>query len=80
MSVEMDVLYDGSLKCRAIHVPSGRVIGTEAPVDNGGTGSEFSPTDLMGAALASCVMTVMGIVAQRQGLELRGMQARVVKE
>ena len=80
MSVEMSVLYDGSLKCRAIHVPSGRVIGTEAPVDNGGTGGEFSPTDLLGAALASCVMTVMGIVAQRQGLELRGMQARVVKE
>ena len=80
MSVEMDVIYEGMLKCRATHLPSGRTFATEAPVDNGGTGSEFSPTDLLGTALASCVMTVMGIVAQRQGLDLHGMKARVVKE
>ncbi len=80
MAVEMEIVYEGSLKCRATHLPSGSVIVTEAPVDNGGTGGAFSPTDLVGSALASCVMTVMGIVAQRQGIDLRGMTARVVKE
>lgn len=80
MSVAMNVVYEGSLKCQATHLPSGSVIHTEAPVDNGGKGESFSPTDLLGTALASCVLTIMGIVAQRQGLDLRGASARVVKD
>jgi putative redox protein len=80
MAVEMEIVYEGNLKCRATHGPSGNMIQTEAPVDNGGTGGAFSPTDLVGAALASCVMTVMGIVAQRQGIDLRGMKAHAAKE
>ncbi len=80
MAVEMDIVYEGNLKCRAVHGPSDSAIQTEAPVDNGGTGGAFSPTDLVGAALASCVMTVMGIVAQRHGIDLRGMKAHAVKE
>ena len=80
MSVAMNVVYAGDLKCRATHLPSGSVIETEAPVDNGGKGEAFSPTDLVGAALASCALTVMGIVARRQGIDIRGAAARVIKE
>lgn len=54
----------GNLKTLATHLRSGKVIITDAPVDNQGEGSEFSPTDIAAAALASCILTVMGIIAR----------------
>ncbi len=64
--------YLGDLRTEAVHVKSGTVIQTDAPVDNQGKGELFSPSDLVAAALASCMMTIMGIVARRDGLELTG--------
>jgi putative redox protein len=78
--VEMSAAYLGKLRCRLAHGPSGSVIETDAPKDNMGEGSRFSPTDLVGAALASCVLTTMAIVAQRDGVSLDGARAEVVKE
>jgi putative redox protein len=80
MGVVMDVVYEGSLRCKATHGPSGRMLETEAPVDNGGTGAEFSPTDLVAAALGACALTVMGIVARRTGVDMDGARVEVVKE
>lgn len=80
MPVEIDILYEGDLHTRATHGPSGATIGTDAPTDNGGQGAGFSPTDLVAAALGTCVLTVMGIVAQRNGLDITGTRAHVVKE
>ena len=57
--------YAGHLRTEATHVASGNTILTDAPVDNHGRGEAFSPTDLVGAALGSCMMTIMGIVAER---------------
>jgi len=53
---------------------------TDAPVDNGGKGSSFSPTDLVATALGACMATIMGLVAERNGLDIRGLQIQVVKE
>jgi uncharacterized OsmC-like protein len=53
---------------------------TDAPVDNHGKGESFSPTDLVATALGACMMTIMGIVAERHGLDLAGMTAETVKE
>jgi putative redox protein len=80
MSVAIDVQYQGHLHCLAKHGPSKKVLETDAPVDNGGKGEAFSPTDLLATALGTCALTVMGLVAQRHGLDLTGAQAKVVKE
>ena len=77
--VAITMRYEGELRCLAEHGPSGSKITTDAPVDNHGKGEAFSPTDLVGAALGTCIMTIMGIVADRHGLELRGMSARTEK-
>ncbi|GAB3648675.1 OsmC family protein [Hymenobacter agri] len=71
--------YAGHLRTEATHTASGNVIQTDAPVDNHGRGEAFSPTDLVSTALGSCMMTVMGIVAERHNWDLVGSSFAVVK-
>ncbi len=78
--VAMELEYQGDLHCRATHGPSGRVLETDAPVDNQGRGESFSPTDLLATALGSCILTVMGIAARTHGVDMTGATARVEKE
>jgi putative redox protein len=78
--VNIAATYGGGLHCTVVHAPSGSRIETDAPVDNNGKGEKFSPTDLMGAALASCILTVMGIVAGRDHIALEGARVDVEKE
>ena len=80
MAVEIDITYDGDLHCEAVHGPSRQTLRTDAPVDNGGKGEAFSPTDLLATALGTCLVTVMGLVARRLGLDLTGTRVHVVKE
>lgn len=77
--VEITVNYEGELRCSATHGPSGRILQTDAPVDNNGKGETFSPTDLMATALGSCMATIMGIVAQRREISLEGLSIKVQK-
>ena len=78
--VHLSSVYEGGLRCRATHAPSGTSLVTDAPVDNHGKGESFSPTDLVATALGACMMTIMGIVAERHGVNLVGMRAETVKE
>lgn len=78
--VNIDVTYEGNLRCLAVHGPSSEQLVTDAPVDNHGRGETFSPTDLVGTALGSCLLTVMGIGAQARQLELKGTSVHVAKE
>jgi putative redox protein len=80
MPVTVDVTYDGDLECTLTHGPSGDRMRTDAPVDNRGRGVHFSPTDLVGAAMGSCMLTVMGIVARDRGWDMKGATAKVVKD
>jgi putative redox protein len=78
--VSMHITYDGEKKSTALHDDSGAVIRTDAPKDIGGDGSSFSPTDLVGAALAACIGTTMGMFAERHEIDLSGLKIHVAKE
>ena len=80
MSVEIDVVYEGQLRCRATDGPSRAQLTTDAPVDNHGKGESFSPTDLVATALGTCMTTLMGIVADRNKLDIAGTKVHVIKE
>ncbi len=79
MNLMAEVEYQGNLRTQAKHVKSGKIIVTDAPTDNNGKGEAFSPTDLVSAALSSCMMTIMGMVAEREEIDLRGLRSEVVK-
>ena len=77
--VSIHVLYRGELSCLSTHGPSRTELVTDAPLDNQGKGASFSPTDLVATALGTCMLTTMGIVAQRHGWNLSGATAQVEK-
>ena len=78
--VEIRIQYLGDLRCEATHGPSEITLLTDAPVDNHGRGESFSPTDLVATALGTCIVTTMGIFAQRHGIGLAGTKISVQKE
>lgn len=79
MAVKITGKYEGDLRVSLTHDPSGSTLETDAPKDNQGKGSRFSPTDLVTAALSSCMITIMGIVARRDGINLTGLTFKAEK-
>jgi putative redox protein len=77
--VEIEARYDGGKKCSLTH-QEGMTLKTDAPKDIGGDASAFSPTDLVAAALAACVLTTVAMYAERHELDLTGMTAHITKE
>ena len=80
MAVEITAQYVGGLGVAAKHGPSGATLSTDAPTDNVGKGQSFSPTDLVATALGTCVLTIVGLVAERHELQLTGAKVQVLKE
>lgn len=74
------VVYKGDLRTEAIHTNSKQLLITDAPKDNQGKGEAFSPTDLIATSLASCILTIMGIVAHRSNQSLKGTYIEVEKK
>ncbi len=77
--VDIHIAYEGELRTRATHGPSGTLLTTDAPVDNHGRGESFSPTDLVATALGTCMITVMGIFARKSAIVLDGTRVHVRK-
>jgi putative redox protein len=77
--VKIDLNYQGELRVQAKHQPSGTRLLTDAPVDNHGKGESFSPTDLVATGLGTCMATVMGIISEREKIDLKGMTIHVEK-
>ncbi len=78
-SPTIHVRYTGDLKTSCTHLRSGNSFTTDAPVDNNGTGSAFSPTDLIATSALACQFTVVGIKRRQQGLPDVGMSGTVTK-
>ncbi|MEP7323292.1 MAG: OsmC family protein [Saprospiraceae bacterium] len=77
--ITSSIRYEGSLHTTAIHVRSGNAIETDAPVDNQGKGEAFSPTDLLATSLASCALTTMGIIGNKNSINIDGASAEIIK-
>ena len=73
------ITYHGDLRTTAVHLRSGTEVTSDAPVDNHGKGSAFSPTDLLCVSLATCILTTIGISVEGKGIPFRSATARVVK-
>lgn len=73
------IKYQGKLRTLMVHLQSNSEVITDAPVDNHGKGEAFSPTDLVATALASCMITIMGIKADDMGIDITGTSATVTK-
>ena len=71
--------YIGDLRTEIMHVRSGSIITTDAPVDNKGRGENFSPTDMVASALASCIFTIMGIAAREHDFLIDGSTCKITK-
>jgi uncharacterized OsmC-like protein len=78
--VKMLATYQGEKHCEVIHQPSNSIISTDAPRDNHGKGETFSPTDLIGAAMATCMLTTMAILSEKDSIDLTGAQISIGKE
>lgn len=76
----MTATYLGEKHCKAEHEPSKCTLDTDAPKDNQGRGESFSPTDLVATALGTCILTTMAIVAERDGVDIKGARMHVEKE
>ena len=73
------VKYEGDLRTRARHLKSGNEIVTDAPIDNNGKGEAFSPTDLVASALGSCILTILGIISERNRINIKGARYKLLK-
>ncbi|MFI5149079.1 MAG: OsmC family protein [Bacteroidia bacterium] len=74
-----EVIYQGQIRTEAVHLLSKNRIVTDGPLDNHGKGEAFSPTDLLATSLACCMLSIMGIVAERDGITVAGTRAEVTK-
>ena len=79
MKSQIEIIYEGNLRTKATHLASGSEILTDAPVDNKGKGEKFSPTDLVASALGSCMLTIMGIAANVQNIDISNTKIKVEK-
>ncbi len=73
------ITYTGDLRTEALHVKSGQLFITDAPVDNQGRGEAFSPTDLLATSLGACAITVVGIAARTHGFNVDGTEIKITK-
>ena len=80
MAVKIKAQYIGDDTVELEHGPSGKKMVTDLPVDNGGKGRTFSPTDLLAGSLASCILTIMSVAARKDDLDLKGASVEVEKE
>jgi uncharacterized OsmC-like protein len=73
------IVYNGKLRTEATHLKSGNQLITDAPIDNNGKGEAFSPSDLLATSLGCCMVTIMGIVAGNNNINIDGTSIEITK-
>lgn len=71
---QVEVFYQGNLSTKCEHPQ------TKAQIITHPIKEAFSPTDLIAISLGSCVLTVMGMAADRLGVDFSRAKALVSKE
>ncbi|WP_424244784.1 putative OsmC-like protein [Elusimicrobium posterum] len=72
-------VYKGDGQCDLVHEATNTVLSTDLPLDNGGKGRKFSPTDLFASSFAACVLTIMGKMAERKGDDFKEAAVEIEK-
>ncbi len=67
--------YDAPQHCTALKESRQRTVSMDCPYT--GKGEEFSPTNLVEAALGGCMLLAMGTLAMRHGIDLSNTQMAV---
>lgn len=75
----LKTIYKGNLRTEITHLQSGAKVITDAPIDNNGKGEAISPTDMLAAALGSCMLTIMGMAANNHGFDIDGTEVEITK-
>ena len=76
----IQTLYLGDLRTEITHVQSGnRVITDVSDRQQRQRRNTISPTDMVAAALGSCMLTLMGIAALRLEIDLKGTRVEIQK-
>ncbi len=73
------ITYLGDLRTECTHLQSGNTLITDAPCDNQGKGEAFSPTDLLATSLGACILTIMGIKARDNNIDITGTEVEITK-
>jgi len=76
---EIEVFYEGGFSTRCIDGETKKELVTDAPSVYGGKAEEWSPTDLLVAALGSCIFTIMGMSAKKLGVSIEGARMSIKK-
>ena len=79
MSVSISGKLTSSTGTELRHGPSGALLETTAPKDNGGDGSRFSPTDLCAASMGAFAATTLSLYATRSGIPVTGVTFEIEK-
>lgn len=67
---DIQTTYDESQHCTAVKLSRGKAVAMDCPYT--GKGEEFSPTNLVEAALGGCMLIAMGTLAMRHDIDLSG--------
>lgn len=74
------VTLKSSERCHIKHELAGSEIETDLPPEYGGHGRSFSSTDLVSAALGTCIITSIGKILEREGYDPNHLRIEVTKE
>lgn len=64
----------GQFRCQTTYIPSNISFATDLPASFNGRAEFPSPGVMLGSTLASCMMSLVSVVAAKKGVDLQGMR------